>query len=67
MEREDWQHHLEYIHQNPMNAHLVEDAVLYEFMGFPDVAFPQGLKPTDVNDLDVRAEARTLQPRNRTV
>jgi len=65
-DEEDWMHHLDYIHQNPLNAHLVEDAVLYEFMGFPSRDFPQGLKPHDIGDLDVRAEARTLQSPNRT-
>jgi putative transposase len=60
-DEEDWKHHLDYIHQNPLSAHLVEDAALYEFMGFPDRDFPQGLKPSDSEVTDVRAEARTLQ------
>src|ERR1035437_6080157 len=42
---EDWKRHLEYIHQNPVDARLVEDVALYEFIGQPSVEFPQGLKP----------------------
>jgi putative transposase len=60
-DEEDWKRHLEYIRQNPVDARLVEDPVLYEFMGFPSVEFPQGLKPTVFGASDVRAEARTLQ------
>jgi putative transposase len=60
-DEEDWNRHLEYIRLNPVKAPLVEDTVLYEFMGFPSVDFPQGLKPTDFGVTDVRAEARTLQ------
>ena len=41
----DWLRHLEYIRTNPVEARLVEDADLYEFMGFPGKEFPQGLKP----------------------
>jgi putative transposase len=59
-DEEDWQRHLEYIRTNPIEARLVEDSVLYEYMSFPDIAFPQGLKPSDVCAEDVRAEARTL-------
>ena len=40
---------------------LVEDAALYEFMGFPDKEFPQGLKPATFSAANVRAKARTLQ------
>jgi putative transposase len=58
---EDWQRHLGYIQNNPVNAHLINDAAHYEFMGFPDVAFPRGLKPAVIGGLYVRAEARTLQ------
>jgi putative transposase len=58
---EDWPRHLAYIQNNPVNAHLVNDAALYEFMGMPGIAFPPGLKPTDFGEVDVRAEARTLQ------
>jgi putative transposase len=57
---EDWQKHLAYIRNNPVNAHLVNDAAHYEFIGFPNIAFPQGLKPQVLGDVDVRAEARTL-------
>jgi putative transposase len=60
---EDWQKHLAYVQNNPVNAHLVSDAALYEFLGTPSIAFPQGLKPTDFGAVDVRAEARTLQAR----
>jgi putative transposase len=66
-DEEDWNRHLEYIRQNPLEAHLVEDAVLYEFIGFPGGEFPRGLKPVVLGDLDVRAEARTLQPEARTL
>jgi putative transposase len=61
-DEEDWQHHLSYIQNNPVNAHLVSNAADYEFMGLPDLSFPLGLKPGVVADSDVRAEARTLQP-----
>jgi putative transposase len=60
-DEEDWRRHLEYIRTNPLEARLVQDSVLYEFMGFPGGAFPQGLKPPVVGDRNVRAEARTLQ------
>lgn len=59
-DEEDWQRHLEYIRTNPIEARLVEDAVLYEFMGVPSIAFPQGLKPTSLVEVNVRAETRTL-------
>jgi len=58
---EDWKRHLEYIRTNPVEARLESDSVLYEYMGFPSIAFPQGLKPLNSGDLNVRAEARTLQ------
>ncbi|MGA3262427.1 MAG: transposase [Terracidiphilus sp.] len=45
-DEEDWRRHLKYIRQNPVDARLVPDAVLYEFTGFPDKEFPQRLKPT---------------------
>jgi putative transposase len=35
----------DHIRMNPVEAKLVEDPVLYEFMGFPNKDFPQGLKP----------------------
>ena len=57
---EDWQRHLEYIRLNPVEARLVEDSVLYEWMGFPSKDFPQGLKPRIAAHVNVRAEARTL-------
>jgi putative transposase len=60
-DEEDWMRHLEYIKQNPVEARLVSDSVLYEFMGLPGSPFPRGLKPTELRDMDVRAEARTLQ------
>ena len=41
-DEEDWKRHLEYIRSNPIEAHLIEDSVLYEFVGFPRIAFPQG-------------------------
>ena len=66
-DEEDWQHHLEYIRQNPIQARLVEDTVLYPYMNFPRRDFPQGLKPIDNDGLDVRAEARTLQAKARTL
>jgi putative transposase len=62
-DEEDWTRHLAYIRQNPVDARLVDHAALYEFIGFPSIAFPRGLKPADYGDLDVRAEARTLQPK----
>ena len=60
-DEEDWRRHLDYIRTNPIEARLVADSVLYEFMGFPNIAFPQGLKPQSLGGEDVRAEARTLQ------
>jgi len=59
-DEEDWLRHIEYIRSNPSEAKLVEDGGLYEFMGFPQSDFPQGLKPNDASASDVRAEARTL-------
>ncbi len=61
-DEEDWLRHIGYIRQNPVDARLVEDPVLYEFLGFPHREFPQRLKPANLNDEAVRAEARTLQP-----
>jgi len=66
-DEEDWNRHLEYIRQNPLEARLVEDAVLYEFVGFPSREFPQGLKPVVLGAEDVRAKARTLQSEARTL
>ncbi|MGA2571178.1 MAG: transposase [Terracidiphilus sp.] len=63
-DEEDWKKHLEYIRTNPVEARLVSDSALYEFSGFPDVEFSQGLKPTESLAGNVRAEARTLQPRS---
>ncbi len=60
-DEEDWSRHLQYIRTNPLDAKLVEDIALYEFMGFPDSSFPRGLKPALSGIGDVRAEARTLQ------
>jgi len=60
-DEEDWNHHLDYIRQNPIRARLVDDSVLYPYMNFPNPTFPRGLKPRSSGDLDVRAEARTLQ------
>jgi len=63
-DEEDWLRHIEYIRKNPIEARLVKDSAPYEFMGFPDVAIPQGLKPSDIRGSDyVRAKARTLQPK----
>ena len=59
-DEEDWNRHLQYIRTNPIEARLVEDIALYQFMGFPNVEFPRRLKP-GFTDIDVRAEARTLQ------
>ena len=61
-DEEDWKRHLEYIRTNPIEARLVENVALYEFMGFPSIEFPQGLKPAEFGAENVRAEARTLQP-----
>jgi len=61
-DEEDWSRHLVYIRNNPLDAKLVEDSALYEFMGYPDIAFPRRLKPALINHPDVRAEARTLHP-----
>jgi putative transposase len=66
-DEEDWKRHLDYIRQNPIDARLVENAVLYEFLGMPSIEFPQGLKPADFDAVDVRAEARTLQSEARTL
>jgi putative transposase len=41
-DKEDWLRHLEYIRQNPIEAKLAEDPVLYPYMSLPDI---QGLKP----------------------
>jgi putative transposase len=45
-DEEDWNRPLDYIGRNPFDARLVNDAVQYEFMGFPKREFPQGLKPS---------------------
>ena len=66
-DEEDWKRHLVYVRTNPIEARLVEDSALYEFMGFPDSAFPQGLKPIECPGGNVRAEARTLQTKNATL
>jgi putative transposase len=60
-DEEDWHRHIEYIRSNPIEAKLVEDIALYEFIGFPSTEFPRGLKPDIIATTDVRAEARTLQ------
>ena len=60
-DEEDWKRHLEYIRTNPIEARLISDA-LYEFMGFPSIAFPRGLKPGEFGASNVRAKAHTLQP-----
>jgi hypothetical protein len=36
---------------------------LYEWMGFPNIDFPQGLKPRIDESAHVRAEAHTLHTR----
>lgn len=56
---EDWQRHIEYIRENPVEAKLAEDGA-YPYLGFPRPEFPQGLKPENPSALGVRAEARTL-------
>jgi len=61
-DEEDWSRHLEYIRTNHLEAKLVEDIALYEFVGFPNIEFPRGLKPASPGEQDVRAEARTLHP-----
>ena len=63
-DEEDWKRHLEYIRTNPIEAPLVEDSALYEFMDLPNSAFRQGLKPRSIGADNVRAEARTLQTRS---
>jgi putative transposase len=65
-DEEDWKRHLEYIRTNPIEARLVSDVVLYEFMGLPSSEFPRGLKPAGFVDTDVRAKARTLHSEART-
>jgi len=66
-DEEDWSHHLGYIRSNPREAHIADDPTLYEFMGFPEPQFPQGLKPLDLSTTtDVRAKARTLQTEDRS-
>ncbi len=57
---EDWERHLNYIQLNPVEARLIEDSLLYKWMGFPSSEFPQGLKPRISEEQNVRAEARTL-------
>ncbi len=59
-DEEDWNRHLDYIRENPVRAHLVEESVLYPYLDFPSATFPLGLKPLS-SPADVRAEARTLQ------
>jgi putative transposase len=67
-DEEDWQNHLEYIRQNPVQAGLVADSRLCPYIDFPKQAFPQGLKPnTPLQDSNVRTEARTLQDQAHTV
>jgi putative transposase len=66
-DEEDWHKHLAYIQNNPVDAHLTSDAVHYEFIGLPSIAFPRGLKPAEIGDMNVRAEARTLQPEAHTL
>jgi putative transposase len=67
-DEEDWLRHLQYIRNNPIDARLTEDVALYEFIGFPNREFPQGLKPIDLGDIDdVRAKARTLQAKAHTL
>ena len=63
-DEEDWEHHIEYIRQNPVRARLVGDSVVYPYMSFPNAAVPRGLKPRLPSSVDVRAEARTLRPSN---
>jgi len=64
-DEEDWEHHLEYIRQNPVKAKIAEVSVTYPYMGFPNQHFPQGLKPITSSGVDVRAEARTLHAKAR--
>jgi putative transposase len=45
-DEEDWLTHIHYVRTNPVEARLVGVASLYEFMGFPNADFPQGLKPS---------------------
>ena len=66
-DEEDWNRHLKYIRSNPIEARLVEDSVLYEFIGLPSIEFPQGLKPIETASLNVRAEARTLHGQTKSV
>jgi putative transposase len=66
-DEEDWSRHLDYIRTNPIEARLAEDIALYEFIGFPGIEFPRGLKPPSIADPNVRAEARTLQPETGTL
>jgi putative transposase len=66
-DEEDWMRHLQYIRSNPVEARLVEDSILYEFLDFPNIEFPRGLKPASPIASDVRADARTLQSEARPV
>jgi putative transposase len=61
-DEEDWLKHLAYIQNNPVDVHLANDGAQYEFIGLPSIEFPQGLKAAAVSAVNVRAEARTLQP-----
>jgi putative transposase len=66
-DEEDWKRHLDYIRTNPIEARLASDSILYEFAGFPNIEFPQGLKPAELLAGNVRAKARTLQTKNSTL
>jgi len=59
-EEGDWRRHIEYMRANPVEAKLVPDSALYELIGFPEIEFPQGLKPAAIGSPNVRAEACTL-------
>jgi putative transposase len=41
----DWSHHIAYIRQNPVQAHLVDESSKYPYINFLHQDFPQGLKP----------------------
>lgn len=51
-DEQDWSRHLQYIRQNPVQALLEEESVLYPYMSFPDEQFPHGLTPQQETMLD---------------
>jgi hypothetical protein len=42
LDRGDWERQLDYMRLNPIDAKLVGDSALCEFIGLPNIEFPQG-------------------------